>query len=242
MQKVAVYTGSRNIYEDILACAKSLVAHSDVNKIWFLIEDDEFPFDIPSDLISTRNVSDQQYFEPWGPNMKSGFTYLAMMRAALALEFEEYDKILSLDADTICIRNVSHLWELPIDDYYFAASMEAHRSIGGLLYTNAGVCYQNLAKLRSSGKAAECIDILNAQRFTWVDQDVMNYLCQGYIYDMNSEFNANDWTNPCRNPRIIHFAGIKRDTWHKHPKYKKYSAMTWDEVMKVRKQNLAYPD
>ena len=55
MDKVAVYTGSSNIYEDMLICAKSLVAHSDVEKIFFLIEDDGFPYDIP-DLIETKNV------------------------------------------------------------------------------------------------------------------------------------------------------------------------------------------
>lgn len=241
MKKIAVYTGSRNIYDDMVVCAKTLVAHSDVDKIWFLIEDDKFPYDIPEDIIQTRNVSNQEYFNMWGPNMKSKFTYFAMMRAALALEFKEYDKVLSLDADTICIRDVSHLWELPINDFYFSASSEPHRCVGGLLYTNAGVMLQNLKKLRETGKAEECIDILNRQRFTWVDQDVMNYSCQGYIYDMNSEFNANDWTKPCQNPRIIHFAGVKREMWHTHPKYKEYLNKSWSDIMVERKHNLEYP-
>lgn len=237
-----MYTGSRNIYDDMYASAKSLIAHSDVDKIYFLIEDDEFPYPILEDIIEIRNVSNQEYFFPWGPNSKSKFTYLAMMRAALALEFKEYDRILSLDCDTICLRNVSHIWELPIDDLYFAASSEAHRCIGGLLYTNIGVCLQNLKKLRDSGKAEECVDILNRHGFTWVDQDVMNYLCQGYIYDMHSEYNANEWTKPCQNPRIIHFAGIDRSVWHKHPMFKKYLNVSWDDILIERKHNMDYPD
>ena len=239
--KVAAYTGSRNIYEDMLICAKSLIANSDVEKIFFLIEDDEFPYNVPTEIIETRNVSNQEYFDPWGPNMKTRFTYFALIRAALAKEFPEYDRILSLDCDTICIRDVSHVWELPIDDYYFSASREAHRSIAGLLYTNVGVALMNLKKQRETGKVDEYIDILNRQQFTYVDQDVMNYASQGYIYDMNSEYNANECTDPCHNPRIIHFAGIKRDRWHRHPKFKKYRDASWDDIFIDRKQNLNYP-
>lgn len=241
MDKIAVYTGSRNLYGDMVTCAKSLVAHSNVNKIYFLIEDDIFPIEVP-EIIETHNVSDQEYFNHWGPNMKSRFTYFAMMRAALPKVFPKYDRILSLDCDTICIRNVSDIWNLPINDCYYAASKEAHRSVAGLLYTNVGVALMNLKKQRETGKVDEYIDVLNKQQFDYLDQDVMNYLSQGYVYDMNSEFNANDWTNPCYNPRIIHFAGIKSDIWHKHPDAKKYNQMSWDDVFTLRDQNLRYPD
>ena len=241
LDKVAVYTGSSNIYEDMLICAKSLVAHSDVEKIFFLIEDDDFPYDIP-DLIETKNVSDQDFFPPWSPNMKSKFTYFALLRSALGKIFTEYDRILSLDCDTICRRDVSHIWELPIEDYYFAASKERHRSVAGMTYTNVGVALMNLKKQRETGKTDEYIDVLNRQWYMYIDQDVMNYLSQGYIYEMNSEYNANDWTEACQNPRIVHFAGISRDKWRKHPMAKKYENMSWDEVMLERKQNLLYPD
>ena len=241
MNKYAVYTGSRNIYNDMVICSKSLIANSDVDKVFFLIEDKKFPINVPKDLIETIDISNQTYFDPWGPNRKSKFTYFAMMRAALAKEFPKYDRMLSLDCDTICVRDVSHIWELPIDDYYFAASKESHRSIAGLMYTNAGVALMNLKKQRETGKADEYIDILNRQRFDYVDQDVMNYASQGYIYPLHSEYNANDWTEPCQNPRIIHFAGIGRAIWHRHPKVKEFDRMSWDDVLSMRKRNADYP-
>lgn len=239
-KKVAVYTGSRNIYSDMVMSAKSLTAFSDVDKIYFLIEDDIFPEELP-DHIETINMSGQQYFDPWGPNMTTNFTYFAMLRAALGDIFNDYDRILSLDCDTVCVRDVSHLWELPIDDYYFSASIEPHRSTCGLIYTNVGVCLMNLDKLRTNEKTDEFIDVLNRQKFTFVDQDVMNYLCQGYIYEMNSEYNANNFTKPCQNPRIIHFAGMKRDNWLRHPKAKYYNEISWDDIFKLQKQNKSYP-
>ena len=69
----------------------------------------------------------------------------------------------------------------------------------------------------------------------------MNYLSQGYIYDMNSEFNANDWTMPCQNARIKHFAGVKSYVWHKDEAYKKYHNASWDDIFLERKLNKDYP-
>lgn len=240
MKKYAVYTGSRNIYDDMLMSAKSLIAHSDVDKVYFFIEDDVFPEKLPS-LIETRNVSSQEYFPSWGPNMKSRFTYFALMRAALAKEFPDYDRILALDCDILCVRDVSHLWELPIDEYYYAAAIEPHRSLYGLMYTNIGVTLQNLKKMRETGKVDEYIDVLNRQRFEFVDQDVLNYLSQGYVYEMHPEYNATNFTKSVQNPRIVHFAGLKREQWHNHPIVARYRNMSWDEIMSLRKQNSDFP-
>ena len=71
--KHAVYTGSREVYGDMVASAKSLAAHSDVDRIWFLIEDSEFPYELP-DFVTCIDVSGQTYFPSDGPNMTSGYT------------------------------------------------------------------------------------------------------------------------------------------------------------------------
>ena len=54
--RTAVYTGTRNLYYYMVAAAKSLLAHSNVEKIYFLIEDDTFPYELPPKT-STINVS-----------------------------------------------------------------------------------------------------------------------------------------------------------------------------------------
>ena len=56
--KVAAYTGTRNLYDGMLASVKSLILHSDVDKIFLLIEDDEFPYELPK-CVEVRNISDQ---------------------------------------------------------------------------------------------------------------------------------------------------------------------------------------
>ena len=39
--RAAVYSGTRNVYQDMLTSAKSLLIYSNVDKIYFLIEDDQ---------------------------------------------------------------------------------------------------------------------------------------------------------------------------------------------------------
>lgn len=223
--KYAAYCGTKNIYGDMEMSAKSLAMHSDVDKIFFIGEGD-FPDGLP-DYVECIDVSGQTFFKPDGPNMNSQYTYMTMMRAALC-HVLPVDKVLSLDADTVCLKDASGIWDIDVSGYYFSAAIEPHRSFGGLIYTNAGVTLFNLEKLRD-GKADEVIDVLNTQRFCWVEQDAMNYLCQGRIVPMLGDYNANDWVN-YYDPIILHFAG--KNDWRGHPEAQKYRNMAWSEVRK----------
>lgn len=234
-KKYAVITGNRVVYEDIIMTAKSLLSNSNVDKIYILVEDSEFPEKLP-ECVEAIDVSGQTFFARNGPNMDSPYTYFAMMRAALALmpEFSHIDRILSLDCDTVALKNVDGLWSLPIDYCYYAASHETHRTHNGMLYCNTGVALYNLEKLRD-GKAQEVVNVLNTRKYTWLEQDVFNYLCQGRIFDMPSEYNVNDWTEPCYTVYIRHFAGIKAKDWRWRPEAQEYRNKLWGEVLKGRK-------
>lgn len=230
--KHAAYCGTRNIYGDMETSAKSLIANSDVDCVWFIIEDDEFPSELP-DMVKCVNMANQAFFKSDGPNMKSQYTYMAMMRIALCHVLpQEADRVLSLDADLIVMRDVSEIWDLPIDDCYLSAAHEWHRTGDGLLYCNFGVVLYNLAKLRD-GKADEIIDVLNRRKYTWVEQDVGNYLCQGRIHDMPATYNGNWWTNKNEpNPAIKHFAGIKRPDWADVQEVVTWRNMPWGDVLR----------
>ena len=215
--KAAVYTGTRNYYPYMIPAVKSLLAHSDVDEVYLLIEDDVFPYKL-NEKVKTINVSDQEYFRD-GPNMNSRFTYMAMMRAALAFVFPSYDRILSLDCDTIVDQDISDLWDLPIEDCYFSASPEYHKTTRDFMYCNVGVTLFNLAKLRD-GKAQEVIDRINTEHFDFVEQDAFNYLCQSFIYPMDGDYNACTWTTHTDHPKIYHFAGYR--DWMGFPEVQKY--------------------
>ena len=54
MIKAAAYCGTRNLYPNMITAAKSLLLHSDVEKIYFLTEDDDFPLTLPP---KTENIN-----------------------------------------------------------------------------------------------------------------------------------------------------------------------------------------
>lgn len=229
MERYAAYCGTRAIYGDMETSAKSLIGTTDVDRVYFIIEDTEFPSELPG-IVETIDMGGQTFFEPDGPNMKSRYTWMAMMRIALC-HILPVDRVLSLDADTIFMRDASGVWDLPIGDCYLAATPEWHRSEHGLQYCNFGVVLYNLEKMRD-GKADECIGVLNRRCFEWVEQDVGNYLCQGRICEMPTRYNSNYWTNhDAPDPTIRHYAGVKRVKWVNRPEVVKWRSMGWDEVM-----------
>lgn len=235
--KHALYSGNAAVYDDMEMSAKSLVANSDVDRIYFLIDDAEFPRELP-DMIECIDVRKQKYFPKDGANIKTKFSYMSLMRAALALmpELRNIDRIVSLDCDTVAVKNVSELWDMPVDDCYFSASSEPPRNKNGLLYCNTGVALYNLEKLRD-GKAEEVVDVLNKRAYVNIEQDVFSYLCQGRIHDMPSEYNATKWTKRCSFPRLVHYAGIKGDVWRNYAEPHEYRNMTWDEALELHRNH-----
>lgn len=240
MKKYAVYTGTKNLYHDMEVAAKSLIANSNVDLVYFLIEDDVFPAELPEGIIQCRNMSNQQFFKSTSPNMKNQFSYMAMLRIALAYIFEDISIILSLDCDTIVMKDISGLWNTSLDEYYFSATPEHDRSKYDLVYCNHGVVLYNLDRMRR-GKAQECIDILNISPHRYVDQDVGNFLCQGRIHKMPSTYNMNRFTdkNPdTLNAHIIHYAGMKQNEWYSKPEVIFWRNLDWDTVMSMHTEKV----
>lgn len=224
---------TQNLYRYSLPSIKSLLKNSDVDEIYLLIEDDEFPYDLPK--LKVINVKEQQYILPSSPNYYgTPWTYMAMMRAALC-KYIKADRCLSLDVDTIIDGDISQLWELPPDDYYLAGGKEPDKSFGNDIYINAGVTMFNLKKLKKDGKADEVIDALNHRLFGFADQDAFNELCRGQIYEFEPKYNVHLWAVQTEDkPVIIHHAGFKPEVWMNYDIVKKYDAM---EVKNVKKRN-----
>ena len=122
--KAAAYCATRNLYHDLIPSVKSLLLHSDVGKIYLLIEDDNFPEYLPPEC-ECINVSQQKYFIPGGPNWNRKWTWMVLMRCARSKILPpDLDRVLSLDADTIVEMDISDLWDLDLTGWYLAAAGE----------------------------------------------------------------------------------------------------------------------
>ena len=220
--KVAVYAGTRNVYPQMYTSLKSLLTNTKMDRVYLMIEDNEFPYPTPDNVILV-NVSGQVFFKEGSPNFRNRYSYMTLLRCCLGFIFENEHKMLWLDIDTIIDEDISDLFEIDMNGYYYAGVYEPKKSIDVFRYINAGVLLCNLDLLRENMKEAEMIAFLNNVRLNWLDQDIINILCQGRIRLIGSEYNLNGFVTPVIRPKIIHFAAVKDYTeeWA----YKKYEQM-----------------
>ena len=237
MKKSVVYTGSRQFYNDMITAVKSLLCHTEVDKIYLLIVDDVFPFEMP-DCTEAVNSTRLNFFHKGGPNYDNPWSSIILNRVAFTKLFPEEDLILSLDVDAIVDRDISPLWDYDMGGYYVAGVPEIEKSKNGKIYINGGVVLMNLKKIREDGIDDRMIRGLNSA-YCWApDQNVINEYCQGKILPLPSEYNSNSFVEPCKNPRIIHFAGIGEYftwsgvRWRDEPIVLKYRNMKWETVLK----------
>ena len=225
--KTAVYSGTRNIYHDMVPSIKALLHNSDVEKIYVLVEDDECPEYLPPEC-ECINVSNQKFFDPEGPNFHSNWSYMVLMRAAYHKLFPDLDKVLSIDCDAFTIRRIDELWNVLMDDCYVAGVWE-RRNKKNSIYINCGVMLMDLNKLRD-GKGDELIDTLNKRYFEYADQDCINELCKGHISCIPAWYNAHIGTYEVPNPKIVHYAAYR--DWRNSYDYQMFEKMSWEEVRK----------
>ena len=206
--KAAVYAGTRNVYEDMIPSMKSLLIHSDVDKIYFLIEDDKFPYELPPE-VECINVTNQPWFSLDGPNIKARCSYMVLLRAAFTKLFPDLDKILSIDNDIIINENISNLWDIDLENYYFAGVPEPRKSNDNFKYINFGFIMYNLKKLRADKKDEQIISDLNTYYYTEAEQDCYNLNCQGQFLELPYTYNCNWYTLKTNNApasKVRHYA------------------------------------
>lgn len=233
--KNAVYSGTRNLYTDMETAAKSLIANSSVDAVHFLIEDEVFPSELP-DIIHCLNVSKQGFFPRGGPNMRTQFTYMAMLRVCYTKLLPDVDKVLQLDVDTVCVDNVDGIWKTHMGDTWVAMVEETLGTYKpyGPLYYNAGVALFDLEKMRGVGADEKLITFLNTVKVPYVDQDAVCRLA-GRVTNLDVRYNECFVTGYTETPAIVHFAGYR--DWQNSTRVprreyiKKYREMSWDEVM-----------
>ena len=206
--RVVIYAGTRNLYDMMELSARSLLKHTPVDDIYFLIEDDTFPRTLP-DCIHTINVSNQSFFDKNGPNYNSQWTYMVLMRAAIPHMFPQYRKVLSIDADTLIHEDISPLFDTDLSDAYFAAVCETRNAPYRDIYPyyNCGVCLMNLDKLRNDGVASDLVNHINTVFYRWNEQDALNELCQNRIVNLPSRYNAFPCTEIPDRIAIRHYVG-----------------------------------
>ena len=234
MDRVAVYCASQALYKHTIPAIKSMLLNGHPDKIYFLIEDDQFPEWLPPQ-VETINVRNQPYFRLDGPNMQTHFTYMALMRAALTKVLPEEDVVLSLDCDTFVKGNIDELWDKELGDYYLTAGIEPQRCRWDTVYYNTGVVKYNLALMRQDGVDDDMIWLINERKLKWPEQDVVNIVCKNRIMKMPSDFNYHNYSERTDDVRIKHHCGFPVTSWAGFPDVNDFRRLSWDVVLQKYK-------
>lgn len=227
MRHVAVYAGTRNVYPCMGAAAKSLLKECKrIDRVYFLIEDDAFPEELP-DVVRCINVSGCDVAKPDGANYENPWTWMTMARLALHRLLPDEDRVVYLDVDTICMFAADDLFEADLDGNLIGGVREPKRCIDPFLYINAGVLLMDLEKLRH-GFGDELLEIARKRPLKCPDQDAINLICQGRILELNPTYNASNYTQLPMNAKIYHFAGDRR--YAESRLFMEYINMKWRDI------------
>lgn len=203
-KRTVVYAATPNQYPTLVACANSAALNGNIDETILLIENDYFPFEVLGN-IRTINVANQPWIDKTTPNAKMRWTYMSMMRCALAHLLPDYERVLWLDTDTIVEHDISALWDFDFTGYYYAGVPQPKDSNNGRIYINAGVLLCNLVELRD-GKEDKIIEALNNKWYGFPDQDCTNELCEGRILPLEGRYNISRFTKPDTETYIRHYA------------------------------------
>lgn len=210
-EKIVCYFSTRNLYNVLPAAYNSLLAYNPDVHVYCFIEDDTLPYPVP-EQVTCVNVSGQTMFPPYGPNYKTSFTYMVLLKAALAKIFPDADRCLILDVDTIVYDTIDPLWHYDLSHAYYAAVLEPGlTNRRGVPYANFGIVLMNLTRLRSSGKDNLVINELNENYHRLPEQDAFSLICGNKFDPLPNEYNStvNGITGAAEHVRIRHFAGIR---------------------------------
>ena len=120
--------------------------------------------------------ADEPYgkFLKGGKNENSAYTPYTLLRL-LFTEFDLPDRILYLDADTMCCSDLRQVFEIDLSAYEFAAVRD-HMGQFWIRrdYFNAGVMYLNLKKIRETGLFVRAREKLFRKKLYFSDQTVLN--------------------------------------------------------------------
>ena len=217
--RIVVYMATRNLYSVLPAAYNSLLAFTKVDHVYLLIEDDAFPDQLP-DNVSAVNVSGQDIFPHDGPNYKTQYSYMILLRAALTKIFPDADRILSMDADTIVHESLLPLWDMDMTNAFFAAVTEPASTKGrGYPYPNFGLAMLNLSLLRETGLDDIIITELNTVQHRYPEQDAFVLHSGRRFNPLPSDYNDTSVTfgvtAPTNHTIVTHYPGVRN--WEKFP-------------------------
>ena len=193
-----------------------LIDADDIRKLKHIVECNE-GIDIICYIVDDSSFKDF----PQGNGWNLSIYYRAI--APLVLD-EEVDKLLYLDADILCLRDISELFAVDIDgvvaavvkDGISGGRVDKRLELLGIdkdaTYFNAGVMLINVYEYNRLNTLSRFVDVIieKKEELVFFDQDALNLLlCKNVIF-IDDIFNFQVFDKKNKQPCLVHFAGVRK--------------------------------
>lgn len=141
-------------------------------------------------------------------------------------ELIDENKIIYIDTDAICDKNLGSLWNFELKNNLIAGVSDNgvgdYKLTIGLnsqdVYINAGVILMNLEKIKQDKLQDKWYFMAQDQFRLGADQDIINISCKNRIIPIDLKYNVSLSTGLDISDEeiiIMHYAGIKNENWVK---------------------------
>ena len=127
-------------------------------------------------LIDISNIFRDEMME--GKNMKTHYTPYIFLRLFVDKIPELPDKLLYMDVDIVCYKDIAELYNKNIEEYEIAAVSDYFgKWFIDYKYLNSGVLLMNLKKIRANDSLRKCREMCVNKKMLLPDQTALNKCC-----------------------------------------------------------------
>lgn len=171
-------------------------------------------------------------------NINTSYTPYIFLRL-FADKIEELpSKLLYLDADIVCYKDIKELYDVDVSDYEFAASKDyLGRWFIDYKYMNSGVLLLNLDKIREKDSFTNCRKMCIEKKMLLPDQTALNKVCKSKLYlprKFNEQKERKDDTvirHFSMTIKLIPFKKINIKPWNIDEMHNIYGVHDFDDIL-----------
>lgn len=171
-------------------------------------------------------------------NLNTSYTPYIFLRLFADQIPELPNKLLYLDADTVCYKDLSELFNIDVSDYEFAASRDyIGRWFIDYNYLNSGVLLLNLENMKKNDSFTNCRKMCIEKRLLLPDQTALNACCKNKLYlprKFNEQKERKDDTvirHFSMTIKLIPFKKINIKPWHIDKIHDVYGIHDFDDIL-----------
>lgn len=191
------FSANSGIFEGVLLCTMSLAKYTNEEldiRILTMDLSDENPKFLPfsdkqiellnevvkeknkNSIVTKVDVTDlYKKHLHHGKNHENGYTPYAMLRLLWDLIPNTPDKMIYLDADTMCCSDIKQFFDVDVEDYDFGATKDyMGRFWIRPSYCNSGSLVMNMKRIKEDGLFQKCRDMVCKKKMLMPDQTALN--------------------------------------------------------------------